>query len=225
MDIVIILCLIIFITYILIICVLAYYFFRHRNIWNKTFEKTHLLEYFECPIHSIFPFLIPNIISTTENYSQNCSQNCSQCKQEQIENNINILQLETLREIYKLFKQLDNNVSSKYKMFKWLIECSIKDYEIIKNENIDVYYKLKDAYSNSTNNRKDILETEFNLDLENITYLENNIEILENIIKYIKEYYNLCNENKNGNDINYLVALFNDIEEYSKIYILKVKLL
>jgi len=224
MDIVIVLCLVIFITYISISCILAYYFFKHRNIWNQCFEINihHLLEYFECPIHALF--WIPNIIPT--------SDNCSTCKIEKNENAYFTKQLETLSKIYTLFKQLDASYSSNDKMLMWLIKGSIKDYEMIKNERIDVYYKLKETYiatvSNNEPNSIDILE------LENITYLEYNIETLQEIIKCIEEYiteyiteYTNTNTDTDTDIIihcNYLMALFIDILDHSRITTLKIHL-
>jgi len=221
MDIVILLCLVIFITYISISCILAYYFFKHRNIWNKCFEINiqHLLEYFECPVHALF--WIPNIIPT--------SDNCSICKNEENENNQFSKQLETLGKIYTLFKQLESNISNKHKMFIWLIEGSIKDYEIIKNTHTKIYYNLKDTYLKTTTHNNTNKLDSFNIldaEVENITYLENNIEILNQIITHIETYITqYINTNINTdiiNNYNYLTALFIDILNYSRITKLKI---
>jgi hypothetical protein len=222
MDIVILLCLVIFITYISISCILAYYFFKHRNIWNKCFEINiqHLLEYFECPVHALF--WIPNIIPT--------SDNCSICKNEENENAHYAKQLETLGTVYTLFKQLDNSVSSKHKMFMWLIEGSIKDYEMIKNAQNNIYYKLKETYIETSNHKHtNELDSIDILEVENITYLENNIETLGEIIKcierYIKEYIYADTADTNvANECNYLTTLFIDILDYSRITTLKIQL-
>ena len=219
MDIVILLCLVIFIIYISISCILAYYFFKHRNIWNKCFEINiqHLLEYFECPVHALF--WIPNIIPI--------SDNCSTCKNKENENTHFAKQLETLGTVYTLFKQLDASYSSNDKMLMWLIKGSINDYEMIKNERIDVYYKLKETYIETSNHKHtNELDSIDILEVENITYLENNIETLGEIIKCIEEY---IKEYTNTNtDIiihcNYLMALFIDILDYSRITTLKLQL-
>lgn len=229
----------------MICCILAYYFFKHRNIWNQLFEIKnintniyHLLEYFECPKHSLF--WIPNIIPT--------SINCSSCKEELIENEYFHRQLETLGTIYSLFKQLDTNVLNnldqfvrQYKMFMWLLEGSIKDYELIKKESNNVYYKLKDTYFETYNtntqdkykdNDKDKEDNsndsnndtggEITMDIENLPYLEYNIEIFDKIITCIWEYYKHFKENDRYD--GYLNALFIDILDYARINNMKIKL-
>jgi hypothetical protein len=227
MDLIILLCLVIFITYIMICCILAYYFIWHRSIWNQCFNTnfTEFPEYIECPKHSIF--WIPNIIPTSEN--------CNSCKVESIENAYFTIQLETLGKLYTLFKGIDSSILNnlkigynEYKMFMWLIEGSIKDYEIIKNESNDVYYKLKDTYTleckhtgnthtavhTINKNSEYCLETHHNVNIESIPYLENNNEIFNNIITLLMEY---INQSQHSNTFYYLIALFTDVLEYSRI--------
>ena len=230
MNIVILLCLVIFITYIMICCILAYYFFKHRNIWNQLFDMKniniyHLLEYFECPKHSIF--WIPNIIHT--------SINCSSCKEELYENELFHQQLEILGIVYSLFKQIDTSVLTsleqcewQYKMFLWLLEGSIKDYEMIKNESNDIYYKLKNTYletNNITNNENINPKYNKQMDIEILPYLENNIQIFDKIITCIEAYYNkiysntACSNNILAKDIlaNYIFTLLMEISNYARI--------
>lgn len=220
MNIVILLCLIIFITYVAICSILAYYFLKHRTtIWNKTFiDLMNICEYFECPIHSIF--WIPNIVLTRDN--------CSLCKQELLENDQHIKQLNILASVYKLFKQIDksiicqnkNNLSIDYNMFQWLLEGSIKDYEMIKAERADVYYKLKETYNTLKENHSSNSETR-HIQLEHITQLEHNIELCNQINNKIK---NIFQNSENITDtvvisINsqYLLALFIDINQFIQL--------
>jgi hypothetical protein len=233
MNIVILLCLIIFITYVAICCILAYYFLKHRTtIWNKCFiDLTNICEYFECPIHSLF--WIPNIILTRDN--------CSLCKQELQENATHIKQLDTLASIYKLFKQIDktcisqnknhtnnknnknnksnkNNLLTEYEMFLWLLEGSIKDYEMIAAERSEVYYKLKDTYNTLNENHSSNSETR-HIQLEHITQLEHNIELCNQINKNIKKLFLNSSEFIQVDDIlsQYLLALFIDINQFIQL--------
>ena len=214
MDIVILLCLIIFITYVGICCILAYYFLKHRAIWNKIFiDLSTLCEYFECPIHSVF--WIPNIIPT--------SDNCSLCKQELYENGLNIKQLDTLAQVYKLFKQIDKtcicqnkyNLSIEYDMLLWLLEGSIKDYEMIKEERAEVYYKLKETYNILKENHSSDAENT-SIQLENIIHLESNIELCNQIIKNIKNIFTTSEQTISINS-KYLLALFIDIKQFIEL--------
>jgi len=254
MNIVIILCFAIFIIYFAICGILAYYFIKHRTIWNKTFEFENIfnyIEYFECPIHSIFwipNFITENKIDYKMDYKMDCKMNCKMdckmdcviCKEEENNNKIYLQELQTLSSIYKLFIQIDKNCipqnaskENKYNlqdtwhMFLWLLKGSIKDYEIIKDESAEVYYKLKETYettvvqpSSNALEENNSSNTENILSLENISYLENNIELCNTIINIFKD--NRFGENGfrvNGfGEIksNYLFALFYDIDEYIK---------
>ena len=87
--------------------------------------------------------------------------------------NIYIQEITQLYNIYNLYKQidtfnlfsldnnLDNNLDNKktilisqYKMYLWLLENSIKDYEYIKNATTDIYYKLKDTFTHINTNEE-----------------------------------------------------------------------
>jgi hypothetical protein len=232
MNIVILLCFAIFIIYFAICGILAYYFIKHRTIWNKTFEFENIfnyIEYFECPIHNIF--WIPNFITENKiDCKMDCKMDCVICKEEENNNKIYLQELETLSSVYKLFIQIDKNCipqnarkENKYNlqdawhMFLWLIKGSIKDYEIIKDERAEVYYKLKETYetivvqpSSNALEENHSSNTENILSLENISYLENNIELCNKIITILKN--NGFEEIKS----HYLFALMTDIDEYIK---------
>lgn len=230
MNIVILLCFVIFIIYFAICGILAYYFIKHRNIWNKTFGFAKLFdyidyidyfEYFDCPIHSIF--WIPNILMVNKT-----KMDCAICKEEENDNKIYLQELQTLSSVYKLFKEIDkkcipqnaNGLQDSWNMFLWLLEGSIKDYEIIKDERADVYYKLKETYENTvpTTLEKHSSNTENILSLENISYLENNIELCNKIITIFRENrikQNRIDENGLGKiKSHYIFALMTDIDEY-----------
>lgn len=223
MNIVIVLCFVIFIIYFAICCILAYYFIKHRNIWNKTFAKLfdyiEYIEYIECPVHNIF--LIPNFLMVNKT-------DCSICKEEENNNKIYLEELQTLSSVYKLFKEIDkkcipqnaDGLQNLWNMFIWLLEGSIKDYEIIKDERADVYYKLKETYENTVTTSSDnhSSNTRNIQSLENISYIENNIEIYNKIINILKD--NRFGEIGFGEigfweiKSHYLFALMTDIDEY-----------
>jgi hypothetical protein len=249
MNIVILLCFAIFIIYFAICGILAYYFIKHRNIWNKTFpfiDSFNIfdsVDNFECPIHRLL--WIPNLITENTKDSVKDSaidsiKDCAICKEEENNNKIYLQELQTLSSVYKLFKEIDkkcipqntrkenkHNLQETWNMFIWLLEGSIKDYEMIKDEHPDVYYKLKETYettvfqpsSNSLKeNHSSNTENILSLSLENISYLENNIELCTKIITILKN--NVFGENGfRENEFceiksNYLFALFYDIDEY-----------
>jgi len=225
MNIVILLCFVIFIIYFAICGILAYYFIKHRNIWNKTFGFGNLfdyidyIEYFACPIHSIF--WIPNILMVNK-----AKMDCAICQEEENDNKIYLQELQTLSSVYKLFKEIDkkcipqnaNGLQDTWNMFLWLLEGSIKDYEIIKDERADVYYKLKETYAttmgqpSSNSLVKHSSNTENILSLENISYLENNIELCSKIITIFRE--NGFGEGIGKIKSHYLFALMTDVDEY-----------
>jgi hypothetical protein len=232
MEIVMLLCLIIFITYLCICFILAYYFLQHRNIWNKIFNYLNFsflyIENIECPIHNILANPVPELAnkvlpwdSGDSGYGEDGKANCTLCKKEIEDKQIYAKEIEMLSCIYKLFKEIDKTCiyenanayayanANAYTMYLWLMEGSIKDYETIKNERATVYYKLKDTFAKLNENHSSITN---NIPLENISYLENNIEIYKKIIDMNNIY------KKNIIDIksHYLFALFNDIDDYVK---------
>ena len=171
-------------------------------------------------------------------------------------NNIYIQEITQLYNIYNLYKQidklnlysLDNNsykeeslLISQYKMYLWLLENSIKDYEYIKNATTDIYYKLKDTFTHINTNEEKPPSNPINpinpINLENLVYIENNLQIYKHIININSNLYGNLYGNSNGNnnehlpeqknkkkqieklkEINsfYLVALFNDIYAFIK---------
>ena len=149
-----------------------------------------------------------------------------------------------------LENNLDNNLDNKketektilishYKMYLWLLENSIKDYEYIKNATSDIYYKLKDTFihiNTSKDTTSTILSQTMSINtppldiIENIVYIENNLQIYKHIIdinniyececenEYLPEQTKKKQEIQTINHINsyYLFALFNDIYAYIK---------
>ena len=142
---------------------------------------------------------------------------------------MNIKQLDTLASVYKLFKQIDksiicqnkNNLSIDYNMFQWLLEGSIKDYEMIKAERADVYYKLKETYNIMKENK---LDGNTEIGLEHIIQLETNIELCNQINNNIKNIFQKTDgilgqtsEQKITVNSQYLLALFIDINQFIRL--------
>ena len=116
-----------------------------------------------------------------------------------------------------------------YTMYLWLLENSIKDYDHITNETTDTYYKLIDSYKHinsnidkdnnsnidndndtTTNNTQETLSN-----VENIIYIENNIDLYNQII-YLLNLNNSTIDNFFICKSYYLFSLFTDIYKYIK---------
>lgn len=230
-----IICLIIFITYISIIIYLAYVFLKERKIFDTIFSDNfkYITDYIYCPYHELlFGVFIKN----------NSKYECNLCSLDTINSEIYLEQLEILSSIYKLFKLLDkyilqkydnkyrNKYQNKYEMLIWLLEGSIRDYENIKDEHLEIYNQIKAIYTNTiytntnyqiefTNPKKDCnLDANNNLDennnleeIENHFYLEETINKLNDIIKLIEK-----NKTKISNfNSLFLIALILDLETFS----------
>ena len=208
---IIITCLIIFITYICIISYLAYIFLKERRIFNNIFSDNlkYIFDYIFCPYHEIlFGFI--NLIKNDE---FNNKYECSLCKIDLDETNIYLEQLEILSEIYKLYNNINkNNIIDKvdileYDKFKWLLDGSIRDYESIKDERIEVYEQLKIAYLSSNNKNG---ENMANISLENLIYLEDNIKIFNEILNFINSNITKIINFKSM----FLISFILDIQKY-----------
>jgi tetrahydrodipicolinate N-succinyltransferase len=125
--------------------------------------------------------------------------------------------------VYKLFKQIDKsticknkyNLENDYDMLIWLLEGTIKDYEMIKAERSEVYYRLRETYNTLT--EKDICKTENTfINLENIINLENNVELCNKINNNIKNIFQQYDNMKSINS-HYMLALFIDINKYIRL--------
>ena len=265
-----ILCLIIFITYLCIFCILLYYFFKDKMSWNKFINDLYnntnniFIEYFKCPIHSILSLTSSSNSNINSNSNSNSNinisdDNCLLCYKDLQDSTLYKYEFKKLYKIYELFKQIDKfniynintltntNISTptntstnttkilihQYTMYLWLLENSIKDYDHITNETTDTYYKLIDSYKhinsnidkdNNNNNNNNIdndndttndntQETLSNV--ENIIYIENNIDLYTQII-YLLNLNNSTIDNFFICKSYYLFSLFTDIYKYIK---------
>ena len=239
-------------------------------IINPHYIKQLFYEYFICQKHAILNLTFSDDINNNKLISNpNDDINTCLCllcfteledtqtqTQTHNTNNIYIQEITQLYNIYNLYKQidklnlysLDNNsykeeslLISQYKMYLWLLENSIKDYEYIKNATTDIYYKLKDTFTHINTNEEKPPSNPINpinpINLENLVYIENNLQIYKHIININSNLYGNLYGNSNGNnnehlpeqknkkkqieklkEINsfYLVALFNDIYAFIK---------
>ncbi len=259
LNIITILCLIIFITYLCIFCILLYYFFKDKLSWNKFINELYnntnniFIEYFKCPIHSILSLSSNNNINNNINNINNNNINiydadCLLCYKDLQDSTLYKYEFKKLYKIYELFKQIDKfniyntntptntNTSTntnttkilihQYTMYLWLLENSIKDYDHITNETTDTYYKLIDSYKHINNNNNNNINNDTTNDntqetnetfsnVENIIYIENNIDLYTQII-YLLNLNNSTIDNFFICKSYYLFSLFTDIYKYIK---------
>ena len=200
---------------------------------NKVFNELYnniknfnniFIEYFKCPVHSI---LSCNMFNNFTQISYDNIYKCMLCSQELKDLTIYKYEFKKLNRIYNLFKQIDKtnlyynssynityyNLIQYYNMLLWLLENSIKDYDIIKDETIDIYYKLQDTYKHINN--ENYTENYNTINVENIIYIENNIELCKQIM-YILNLNNTTFDTFFMFKSYYLFALFNDINKFIK---------
>lgn len=216
MNWIIILCLIIFIIYSGIGFLIAYNFIKHRNIWDKVFDFSNILDNFQCPNHTLFlipgiiPCFIPNIINP---------KNCSLCIEEIECCYLYKKQCTILGDVYKLFARVDKTVLSskeftrKYEMLLWLLQGSIENYKMIADEGNIVYMRLMETYNLQFPDidGKGTVEDGMVIEIENINYVEENIFILGELITYLQNNLSvICNFKS-----HYLMSLFINILYFS----------
>ena len=219
------LCILIFITYLLICGLVAYYFIKERKIWDSlfTYDKicNSLRESILCPIH--FVLWIPGI-----DFENNT---CSEHVLTTYKSNIKIqsilhIVLRNMKNISRIHNTSRTNNLSKQ---LWILEGTMKDYEYLYTENAEFYYKMSGSYdillgSGISNNKSVNKSTDAYLaTLEDLVILENNIEVCETIYNilsvFIDSDYKLLNQIESG----FMKALLYDLIENIRIY--KVKCL
>ena len=222
------LCIVIFITYLLICGLVAYYFIKERKIWDSLFtydEICNLLrESILCPIH--FVLWIPGI-----DFENNT---CSEHVLNTYKSNLKIQSI--LHIVLRNMKNISriHNTSSIHNLSKqlWILEGTMKEYDRMNTENAEFYYKMSGSYdilsdSGIRNNKSGDKSTDTNnpilAPLEDLVILENNIEVCETIYNilsvFIDSDYKLLNQIESG----FMKALLYDLIENIRIY--KVKCL
>jgi len=151
MNLLLISCLLLFVIYFSIVGLLVYYFFRARDTWNIFFNEIY--QDFEflvsgCSKHNTIGFFIPGFISSRSSDDAECNQ----CTREDKIRDANLYNVNTLYNIYTLFKTLDANVmedekiSSKCKMFQLLLEYIIRNYKELCDGDYALYERLQMIY-------------------------------------------------------------------------------
>lgn len=232
--IVIICCLIIFITYLSICLLLGYYFIKSRLIWDSLFSYKSILsslnEILFCPEH--FIIWLPWIdFEETK---------CSLDKKKLDDSKIQIKKV--LEYVYNIMKNISNinmdnmdnieNIKNDNKIcnlekIKWVLEGSLKDFYRMYDETTEFYNNLSSSYeilcskvnekvNGKVNEKKN--NNNFCLSLENLVIIDNNIELSENISDVLSVFsdsnYKLWNQIESG----YMKALIYDLIENVKIY-------
>ena len=219
------LCIIIFITYLLICGLVAYYFIKKRKIWDSLFtydEIYNLLrESILCPIH--FILWIPGIDfenNTCTEYVLNSHK--SSLKLQSILHTV-LRNMKNISRIQNTSKT--NNISKQL----WILEGTMKDYERLYTETAEFYYKMSGSYDTLTgsgihNNKTEDKSTDTYLaTLEDLVILENNIEVCETIYNILSVFIDSQNKLLNQIESGFMKALLYDLIENIRIY--KVKCL
>jgi len=197
-----ILCLLILITYVTIIFYLGYIFLKDRKVFNIFLEDIFIL--------------YQNVIYFYKNEMD---------IEMEITMEIDLDNVHILQTLYKLFKDIDKYnlpvgiIRDKYNIYIWFLEYSIKNYEYIKNEKTELYNILKKIYidNNHLNNNVnvDINNKTYRIEIENLEYLENEIDSIIKINKicndFIKNYIDKYLFNKNNYRNNYILSFIWDI--------------
>ena len=230
------LCCIIFITYISICGFLTYYFIKQRKIWDKLFTLDAIsqtiddfitncfIEMFACPEH--FIIWIPNMIM--ENTP------CVERRKEAITLRAKVkVLLDTLKNNISILKDEKQDLGiNSLKRLKWILEGTTKEFYTVYNEPSNVYYKLIESYDIlGKGNNKEVKEKkdkehykDDKLSLDDFYVLENELEVCNNILKFIhfsdimKTLENNCynkdnyeGKSEDGNSNSYILALLYDV--------------
>lgn len=209
-------CLVIFLTYLAICFYLGYMFLKDRKIFN---------------------IVIIDSIASDFNHLRNLCFGIDDLENDpdpdtDMENNKK--QIEILSGIYKIFKTINkNNIPdsnlflAEYEMFKWMLECIIRDYQHISTLPGNYYYQMEKTYlanqnnnNDSNNNNKIVNSGNYDDGLGNrslgehdpdiLNYLANETQTLLSMFKYIQEQKTTIREFQSI----FLITLFQNIEKY-----------
>lgn len=222
MNLVIISCLLLFIIYFSIIGLLLYYFFRERNtitiFYQEIFQEFARLVS-GCSIHNTFGLFIPSFI-----YSSSVPDvECYECVDEDKLRASNLYNVQLLYNIYALFKSLDVSVfgyeelklSSRCKMFQFLLDYIIRNYKELYNGDLALYERLQMVYqdnylSSSINKFPKSNCINNNIGIEIIPILEEHSKIFEKLDTICRE---INIEMING---TFLIAFYKDFRNLIK---------
>jgi len=151
MNPIVIYCLLLFLVYLGIVCLLVYYFFRSRETWNIFLAEIYQdLESLisGCSIHNTLGLFIPGFIYS----SSSGSGDCRDCIKEKHAQQSNLYNVQILGNIYPLIKNIDANMlddiqlSSKCKMIQLILEYIIRNYQELSDADYSLYTRLQAAY-------------------------------------------------------------------------------
>ena len=243
--IIIICCITIFITYILMIGLITYYFIKKRALWNDLFNIdtiiNTLVEIFACPEH--FIIYIPGVMF--ENTP------CVENKRIKNENKDKIRII--LTKINKLLNKINdikydsdddsnssdddsnsNNNNNNISQVKWVLEGTLENFTHMYEETAVFYTKLSGSYSilsgkEKENNNLDRLNnnnknTSKLITLENYVLIENNIEYCDSILSLLELIDNRNNKDNTMFQIvnNYILCLIYNLIESVRLYKLRM---
>jgi hypothetical protein len=233
-------CITILLTYILIFCLITYYFIKYREILNDLFNINNiidtLIEIFVCPEH--FIIYIPGIVDD--------NTSCIEKIKLKHENKEKIRRI--LTKINSIFKKMENigleddsicnntnytdNINN-ITQIKWVLEGTMDNFTHMYSETADFYNKLSGSYNilngnSNTNLEKDKVEANKNnlITLEKLVIIENNIEYCDSILQLLKlidnkDYETLFQIENNNYILCLLYNLIKSVRSY-KIRMYKI---
>ena len=226
--IVLICCIVIFITYLVVFGLLTYYFIKHRTLLNNLFSIDKIIEtlteIFACPEH--FIIYIPGILfETTPCVEKTKARFKLKDKMNIILKKINNI-LKTMKNIGLEYESLNNDINK----MKWILGGTMDNFNHMYEETADFYNKLSGSYNilneteiNKIENNKIENNTKTLMTLEKIVLIENNIEQCDTILLLLnlinnKDIETLFQINNNY----YMLCLIYNLIESVRIYKLKM---
>ncbi len=222
-------CILLFIIYSSIVCILVYYFFRHReilNIFTGEIYQDMLGLFGGCPKHNTIGLLIPGFIYSRsssnkicdETCDETCDDTCNECAKEETIRESSLYNVQILSKIYTLLKIVDAKVledigiSSRCKIFQQLLEYIIRNYKELHDGNYTLYERLQTVYLDKDRQIKTPTQTQ-----EDKQIAIENIPVLEEYSSILKKLDTICQ----GIDIGmtpgtFIIAFYKDLHEFVK---------
>jgi len=221
-------CIIIFLTYVSLCLLLGYYFIKARPIWDAIFSiKSILHEYKEflfCPEH--FIIWLPWIdFEDTQCVLDKKKTDDSRIQIKKVLDYVNnIMKNISSININNNIENINNNKICNLEKIKWVLEGTMKDFNRMYDENTEFYNNLSSSYNilHKVNNKVNDNDNDNSfLSLEDLVIIENNMELCENISKVLSVFseseYKLLIHIESG----YMKALLYDLIENIRIYRIK----
>ena len=207
---------------------LSYYFIKKRKVWDSIFSleaiQNSITELLMCPEHFLIwlPFIdFENTICVEKKkQSDDARDNIKKVLE-----HISII-MKDMVDVNIDDSGLGGNRGCNIKKIKWILEGTLKDFDKMYDETAEFYYKLAGSYDilndkvkkgKGGNEGKEGKEEKLN-SLEDLVFLDNNIEVSNNISSILSIFtdndYKLLFQIENG----YMSSFLYDFIENIRIY-------